>query len=173
VTLPARVPRRRPAAAQTRLDSRPARPHPPAPPPRAGRATRVKLGAKVRPQLVVGGLVVYYLDDIEISPVGRAGKPAAMMTNQSLRNLGLIAILDIENSKGKLFWSEGAATRMIQVPLLLGDAEIGDVIALDRGKGETQVKVAAIEAMRSVGVEGKRVTTIGATLRFVLREHAP
>jgi len=59
------------------------------------------------------------------------------------------------------------------VPLLLADAEIGDVIELDGGsQGETQVKVAAIEATRSVGVVGKR-DTIGATLRFVLREHAP
>jgi hypothetical protein len=127
----------------------------------------------VQPQLVKGGNVVHILDDIEISPVGRKLKPAVYLNKTKLLDLGLIAIFDITDSKGKLFWSKGAETRGIQVPLLLADAEIGDVIELDGGReGETQVKVAAIKTTLSVGVTGKR-DTIGATLRFVLREHAP
>ena len=126
----------------------------------------------MQPQLVNGVDVVHFLDDIEISAVGGSRKPAAQLSKKTLLDLGLIAVFGIKDSSGKLFWSKGAETPFIQVPLLLADAEIGDVIALDGGKDETQVKVAAIEATRSVGVAGKR-DTIGATLRFVLREHAP
>ena len=118
-------------------------------------------------------LVVYRLPIMQICCVGMQLKPAFVFTNSEVLGLGLAAAFLLTATNGKLIYSKGAATLKLPLPLLLADAAVGDIIELDEGRsGETIRKIRAIKKMRSTGVAGKPAT-VGATLRFVLKEHAP
>ncbi len=140
----------------------------------AGRKNRVTLGAKVEPQLVdPAGVVVHRLPVVQIRGVGATRKPAVVFSGATVRELGLAAAFVLTATDGSLIYAKGTASTELPLPLLLVDAEVGDPVELDEGKkAETIRKIGAIKLMGSTGVAGKPAT-VGATLRFELREHAP
>ena len=95
------------------------------------------------------------------------------LSNAQLLSLGLGSILAFTDSTGKPYYSKGDKTAHVNFSLEVDDAAPGDFIEIHAGpKAESKRKVAAIKALRSVGVAGVPAT-VGAAMRFVLRAHAP
>ncbi len=119
------------------------------------------------------GVIIHSFSVSQISGVGRSLKPAVPFSNTTLTDMGFDAIFLLKRSDGNAIFAKGAATVQLRIPLLLVDAEIGDEVDMDEGRyEETQLKVRAIKIMKSKGVAGMPAT-VGATLRFILLEHAP
>ena len=119
------------------------------------------------------GVVIHSFSVSQISGVGESLKPAVTFRNKPLTEMGFGDIFLLKETDGTLIFKEGAATVQVQIPLLLAVAKIGDEVEMDEGtRTGTQLKVRAIKSMKSKGVTGMPAT-IGATLRFILHEHAP
>jgi hypothetical protein len=122
---------------------------------------------------VKDGVVVHSFGVLQISGAGCSLKPAVQFRNTTLADMGFADIFLLKRSDGTLVFGKGAATLQLWIPLLLDVAKIGEEVKMDEGmKKDTQLKVRAIMSMESKGVAGMPAT-IGATLCFILQEHAP
>ena len=116
---------------------------------------------------------MHRLPIVQMRGCGKPPKPAVVFFKTAVHGLGLDDIFLLRASNGTLIFSKGALTRELSLPLLLDNATVGDIIELDEGVfAKTIHKTRAIKKLRSTGVDGKPAT-VGAKLRFVLKEHAP
>ena len=114
---------------------------------------------------------MHKLAPLQIRVINR--KPTYQLLNAEVLALGLNDVFLMKTGKGRLFFNKyGAATKYVDLTLLLADAEEGNEIMLDGGGQEdSKHKVRLLEAMRSTGVDGVPNTT-GATFHIFLLKHA-
>ena len=117
------------------------------------------------------GAVVYFIENIMLQGNGGSLMPCCRMQRSTFEALGLGTFFDIKRTDGKPYFTPKA--RQYFVALQPDAVAVGKPIAFNPGSTlEAIAAIKALQALRSTGVVGKPAT-IGATLRFVLRSHAP
>ena len=130
------------------------------------------MGAHVDVQLVdESGAVACSIENIMLQNNGGSLIPCCRLQRSTFKALGLGTFFDIKRTDGKPYFTPKA--RQYFVALQPDAVAVGKPIAFNPGSTlEAIAVIKALQALRSTGVVGKPAT-IGATLRFVLRSHAP